>query len=661
MRNEGKNVSIKMRLLFVVLPVVAVVLAVLVVVSYLISSRIIQTRSEGALESSISSQTFSIEGWLQENLEAFAAYKQMIEQTHPDEVQLQNIIESSANYNANYPEGVYIGESSGKLWKSSNSTKRADGMAEAIWYKEGLSRMNMRYGTAYQNDNGEHIVSASAILNDGTEPPRVIAADVTLERISVIVNSFVEMKDAKAFLVDSSSKTILAHEDASLIYTKLGSNGDAYLQEIAKCFDAHDFTKCVKEDNLTVFSPVAGTNWILVSYIPEDIIFADVRALRTSMIIISIFALLLIVVIVERSVHMVMKPVRGLTDTINALSDGDFTVQVDTEGTGEIGKMGRSMSDFITSIRGMLAEVQSISDRVQQQSANTNGVSGEMHQVAEVQADSMRQLNDIVDNLAESINEISDSASTLALVVSDTKSTSEKVEEHMRQTVMVSEKGKKDMQQVSEVMNDIRHSIQNLGVAIGKVGETSNKITNIVSVIGSIADETNLLSLNASIEAARAGEAGQGFAVVASEIGKLASTSAESVDSIVALIGDITRLIDETVQQAKVSMESIDESSKHIETAVSTFDVIFNDIHATSEMIQHMMDKVDEVDEVATNVAAISEEQSASTSGIQDTSESMMKQAKNIAGNSEKVLSDAQELSEEALQLTEHLKRFRIG
>lgn len=116
----------------------------------------------------------------------------------------------------------------------------------------------------------------------------------------------------------------------------------------------------------------------------------------------------------------------------------------------------------------------------------------------------------------------------------------------------------------------------------------------------------------------------------------------------------------ETVGQAAESMKNIDESSEMIGTALQTFDEIFNDIHTTEGLIGQMMVKVSEVDEVATNMAAISEEQAASTEEINSTSENMVIQANNIAGSSSAVMEDAKELSESADSLKERIGRFKI-
>lgn len=132
-------------------------------------------------------------------------------------------------------------------------------------------------------------------------------------------------------------------------------------------------------------------------------------------------------------------------------------------------------------------------------------------------------------------------------------------------------------------------------------GTASGEIVDITNLIGSIAEETNLLSLNASIEAARAGEAGRGFAVVASEIGTLAKNSADSVANITELINEINKLVENAVSQAGSSACEIAGSAGMIHAAVDTFHTIFSNIQDTNELMKNVVSKIGEVDEVATN------------------------------------------------------------
>lgn len=660
-KKSNTKISIKTKIIGTIVPVVTILIVVMILLSYTISGKIISNNATSLLDSSISYQSESIAGWLNENLAAFSMSKQTIEQTKASGAELQKLLDSYYEYNANYPNGLYVADEEGNVIKASKSEQTFHDVTQSTWYQEGLSRINMKYGSAYESDDGTNQVSASALLNDGSGTIRVISADVSLQRIAVIVNSFVKMNDAAAFLIDTNDGTILAHRDSSLVSTKLDtSNKDAFLSSVAKKISDNDYDTCELNGNLTGFETVSGTNWVLVSYIPDKIIYADVNSLRTKMVVIAVVALLVLIVLVERIIHLVVKPVRRLTKTITTMADGDFTVDVKVKGSDEIGHMGRSVRHFLDSIRGMLYEIHEISDRVSEQSDTTNNLSVGMYDSASVQAKSMQELNVTVDELSRSISEIADNATTLAMVVSDTKQTSTKVESHMQQTVTASIQGKNDMRQVNDAMETISSSIRKLDQAIDKVGKSSEEIEKIVGVIGNIADETNLLSLNASIEAARAGEAGKGFAVVATEIGKLAQTSTESVGHIVELINEVTGLVQETIKQAADSMKNIDDSSLMINTALRTFDEIFNDIQVTEDLIKQMMTKVSEVDSVATNVAAISEEQAASTLEIQATSENMVAQANSIADNSNIVMDGAKELSQSADNLKEHIGRFKI-
>lgn len=660
-KKSNTKISIKTKIIGTIVPVVTILIVVMILLSYTISGKIISNNATSLLDSSISYQSESIAGWLNENLAAFSMAKQTIEQTKASGAELQKLLDSYYEYNANYPNGLYVADEEGNVIKASKSEQTFHDVTQSTWYQEGLSRINMKYGSAYESDDGTNQVSASALLNDGSGTIRVISADVSLQRIAVIVNSFVKMNDAAAFLIDTNDGTILAHRDSSLVSTKLDtSNKDAFLSSVAKKISDNDYDTCELNGNLTGFETVSGTNWVLVSYIPDKILYADVNSLRTKMVVIAVVALLVLVVLVERIIHLVIKPVRSLTKTITTMADGDFTVDVKVKGSDEIGHMGRSVRHFLDSIRGMLYEIHEISDRVSEQSDTTNNLSVGMYDSASVQAKSMQELNVTVDELSRSISEIADNATTLAMVVSDTKQTSTKVESHMQQTVTASIQGKNDMRQVNDAMETISSSIRKLDQAIDKVGKSSEEIEKIVGVIGNIADETNLLSLNASIEAARAGEAGKGFAVVATEIGKLAQTSTESVGHIVELINEVTGLVQETIKQAADSMKNIDDSSLMINTALRTFDEIFNDIQVTEDLIKQMMTKVSEVDSVATNVAAISEEQAASTLEIQATSENMVAQANSIADNSNIVMDGAKELSQSADNLKEHIGRFKI-
>ena len=660
MKKKG-NISIKAKLLGIIIPVVIAIILILVFTAYHVSSGIIESYSKNLLESSVNSQASKIEAWLEENLASMQMAKNMIEKLHPDEAQLQTILDASCGYSENYPDGLFLADANGSFLKGTDSKKQEPNPKESMWYQEGMTRVNMAVGSAHQNPDGTNVVSASGLLNDGSDTVRVIAADMTLDRISVIVNSFIEMHDAEAFLVDKDSSVILASRDSDLISKTLGADGQsAFYKDVEKKVSGKSYDFCTLDGNMTVFKEVNGTNWLLVSYVPTNVVLADLVGLRNLMIIFSIISILVLCVLIERVTHEVIRPVKEMTRVITSMASGDFTVSMKVKGNDEIAVMGRSVEHFIASMKEMIRQMGHVSDRLEKQAGSSKNVSGEMNSAANIQSQSMTELNATVDQLSVSVNEIAQNATQLAGVVADTKEDSDKVEDKMRTTVEVSEKGKADMESVGNALHNIEISIHNLEEAVDKVGTASGEIVDIIKLIGDIAEETNLLSLNASIEAARAGEAGRGFAVVASQIGVLAKNSADSVAHITSLINEINGLVDDAVKQAGSSASDIESSADLIHTAVDTFDQIFQNIQETSHLIEGVVEKINQVDQVATNVAAISEEQAASSDEILSTSESMLQQAKSISKNSEQVEAEAGNLAESADQLADQVKQFQI-
>lgn len=659
-KNQKKFISIKTKLIGIIIPVVTIIIVVLTVLFYTVSKNVIESDAHENLKSSVESQAEEIEAWLEQNLTSFNVEKQAIERMGFDEEQLQKFLDAYYKFDSNYAGGLYIADMNGTLYKAQESQMADKDLLQTVWFKEGLTRVDMGFTDAYTNQEGEQVISACGMLRTYTDDVRVLSVDLPLDRISVCVNSFIKMQDAEAFLVNEKDNTIFTSRDKNLISKKLSDTDNKFLQKVGKEIEKKDFDLKEIDGNMTAFEEVEGTDWILVSYIPTEIVYKDLNTVRNMMILFGIISMLILAVIIERSIHVVINPVKKLTNAIKKMTDGDFRIRIHTKSNDEIGVMSRCVEKFIATMHGMIASINGVSDTLHIQADSSNDVSGKMFQASKMQNESMKELNTTVEQMTISVNQIAQSATTLAMVVAETRDTGKNVNEKMQETVDVSEKGKDNMQDVSVAMQNMDSSMEKLQLAINEVGRASEEITNITKVIGDIADETNLLALNASIEAARAGEAGKGFTVVAAEIGKLAQTSMESVQHIDKLVLEIKTSVGDVMHQASESMNNIGDSNTLIGNALTTFDVVFENIVGVGEMIQQMIEKVERVDDVARNVAAISEEQAASTEEILASTDTLVEQASSLMEDSGVVANEAKELTTSADNLATQVGVFKI-
>ena len=658
MSKQKKSItSIKTKILTAVSALVLILVLILILLSYMISKNIIEDKSKQVLELSVKNQASQMEAWMTESLNVFNTFKENLETMDYTDEQIQTLLDSYLGKSSNYPDGFYIADSDGKVMQADGVEYKKTISDDPVWYTEGLTRVNMAFGDVFTNEAGEEVISASAILRN-PDKIRVIAIDVPIAHIQVIVNSFISMDDAQAVLIDRSTMNILSQSEDSLS----GSLSDAsgFLGTIGEKIDEQDYDSISLDNYIVEFREISGTNWVLVSYVPEASIFAELVSLRTTMAIVAVVILIILLVLMERMVNYMIKPIKSLTDSIVMMASGDFTVDIKTKGNDEITVMGQSMKDFAASMRKMINDIVNASETLQGQAESSSTVSGGLYEASLTQSKTIDNLNETVDQLSASVQEIAENATSLAMVVSETKDSSMEAEQKMNETVTVAESGKSDMEKVGEAMNVIQSSINSLQESIDEVGTASSEINNIVSMIGEIADETNLLALNASIEAARAGDAGRGFAVVASEIGGLADDSNKSVQKIQGLIDQVTSLVAETVEKAKQSVDEISSSSELVNQAVNTFDTIYDNIINANHVVNNMASSMSQVESVATNVAAITEEQAASAEVISGNAGNIVAESQNITNDSEKVADTAKELADTSENLMTQIKSFRV-
>lgn len=671
-KSEKKNKrglkSIKMKLILVIIPLVIIATFIMLSITYTRSREIIMEYADQLVQSLTISNTHEIENWSQDIISGLNQVKNTLDNIQLSDDELMEYLKTTMNKNESYKSGVYIGLSDNRLVEPSGWIPDEDYVVtERDWYIEGLkNEEKFNFGEAYQDKNtGEYIVSATTKLRSVENVEGVASADVSLKTISEMVSTKSILNTGKLFLVDSSNNKIIAIGDDSLINTSFTmENPNELIQTIVKTVNINENSVKELTSNGISYSvciqAINKTPWKLIGYVSHEEVLSSLNDLQKIVIELFIVAVILIIILIERVVHFIIKPVKELNHTIKSITEGDFTVEVKVKGNDEIATMSSSMQRFIETMHNTIQEVGKMSESLDHQAKNSSRVALELYDSAETQSNAMTELNQTVDELAMAVSEVAENATELSIVVTEASQDGKEASIKMKDTVAISEKGKADMGQVSMAMTNLNDSIEQLIKSVEEVDESSEKINNIVLLIGEIANQTNLLSLNAAIEAARAGEAGKGFAVVASEIRKLAETSQESVNNITELTSNIASLVNNTIQKTQESADNIKQSIDLVGTAENTFGDIYNTVNETNNIVQKMMEKVTKVDEVATSVAAITEEQSAAAEEILATSENLSNHAKKVTENSHTVDEDAAKLLETAENLNTSMKMFKI-
>lgn len=660
----NRQFGIRNKLMVAILPVVVVALLVLILIAFNTSKSSIREKTESLMKAEGMASVNQILSWENNNLTTLTtAVDSMVYLKMKD----SEILNYEAQYLGTYedfPNGIYLAYEDGKVLDASGWEPEGD-VTQSSWYQEGMGHDAFAFGEPYQDAlTGEYVVTATRNVSDLNGKKAVVAADVSLSILSDVVSDMEVVGDGDAFIIDSASGTILAHRDKELTGKMVSECKDSFYQKIYDDISAGNLSTMnygSDEGSYMVnIQNISGTDWYIVSRGLEKNIYADVTRLQITLAIVGIITLLIIDVIMTIVIRRITKPIQNLTTTISVVTNGDFTVDIAVKGNDEVTTMAGNMKQFLIGMRKILKSIAEISDKIDNQAKTSDQLSGDLYDSANGQAEAMGQMRQTLEELVKSIAVIAENATTLAQVVSGTNEAGNEALKNIGTTISQAAEGKEGMTSVTGAMNEVKSGMQVLGQSISDVGTAAVKISEITGTIRGIAEETNLLALNASIEAARAGEAGKGFAVVAMQIKNLAENSAEAADEISGLIDSVTGLIGETVTRSEQSIEQINQSADAVFAASDQFDQIYASIERTNEIVHDMIEKIRDVNDVASNMAAITEEQSASAEEIEATAVSIQELADTVSENSANVREDSKELASTADMLKDHISRFTI-
>jgi len=320
-----------------------------------------------------------------------------------------------------------------------------------------------------------------------------------------------------------------------------------------------------------------------------------------------------------------------LLDELGGLADGDLTIKA-TVNEDITGAIADSINYAIEALRELVVTLNESAIRVDGAARQTDQTAEQLAEAASEQSKQIEDASQAILQMAASIEEISGNA--------------ERSSDVARHSVDVAHKGGDAVRRTIEGMNTIRETIQDTAKRIKRLGESSQEIGNIIELINDIADQTNILALNASIQASMAGEAGRGFAVVADEVQRLAERSANATKQIEVLV----RTIQADTNEAVVSMER------------STTDVVGGALLAENAgaALEEIEQVSNQIASLVQNISSSARGQSTAAAAVTRSVDMLQEINSRTEANTHATTGSIRELAELAAQLRESVAGFRL-
>ena len=653
-----KGISIQMKLISIIIPIVLVIM----VSFFSLARNVVLKVSKEKLQAQSDVYAEEISSWTNQIFAELQIYQDAIESgIFKDDEAILKYMETSVEKNEAYPYGIYMGDDKGVYLDGSGWEPGDDWvLTERDWYVEGKENEILTFGEPYYDSMTGQVCVSASVLVDYKKATRVMASDVYLDYVADVITGISEQGEINGFLVTQDTQTIIAHADSEMMAVTLETEGiESLYNEIGTALSENENGILSIDGNYVCLSPVEHTDWYLVTYVAKKKVMADLQKMEWIMILIGIVVAILLTVGTLRVMGRVVKPVKKMTDVIDKIADGDFTQNLETKGNDEIARMSSNMQNFISQMRGTISEINDIATWLENQSVENGEVSESLKESSRKQSEEMELLEQMVEQLSTAAQDAAFQMEDLAQLVEKTDAEGKKADKLMKESIIMSNEGKKDMEQIHSGMGNINTSIMTLSEQVTKVSDIVAEIGNMVTMIMDIAEETNLLSLNASIEAARAGESGKGFSVVAEQIGKLAASSGAAADEISKLTTQISSTMEEAVHHMNASVREVQANVTVVSEAKATFADLYEKVDETGHRVEKMIMLVNKVDVVSGQMEEISRNQVQATEQIVQSTEELNRQTKIVTTDSNAVAESAEGLKKESVELMERMSRFQ--
>jgi methyl-accepting chemotaxis protein len=499
--------------------------------------------------------------------------------------------------------------------------------------------------------------AAIPILDSNNNIRGTLITTISLSSVSKILNT-VQIGDTGYIFVVESDGTAIAHKDEKEILEKnlLKIDIGKTILEKKKGLDEYTYNGVKK---LVAYDTDNDFGWTYIATIPLK------ELTKTANLILEVLVGIILLTIISGATLAIIiskglsKPIIKVSEAMDKIAHGDFTVSVNSKGKDEIAHMSNNLNGTLSSIRVSISAVKETASEVGASADTLADTSSQMTLVANEVAQAIQEVargaSEQAGEIMDAVNLLNDFTEQLSIVENKLINVSDKTSDTQNRA----EQGKEQIDSLINSIKEIKNSFESVVIKVEGLSGTVSKIGNITDVINGISEQTNLLALNAAIEAARAGEQGRGFAVVADEVRKLAEESKNSSEEILNLVKSIAietkDVIDTTgnVKELIVQQETVaNETVASFENIIYSVEEIAPLMEETNSSLKSAEASKLAVIEKIQNVSAVSEEVSASSEEISASSEEMLASCEEV----ERLASKVDEASEELRSKVEIFK-----
>ena len=374
-----------------------------------------------------------------------------------------------------------------------------------------------------------------------------------------------QFENLKRFRIGQTGSLALLDEQNKWLVPPAGvqalDQASTTIQKLVKTPGKGEFWSDSAETFYSVAVPFEGGPWAVVASMPKTEINAVTWSVGTQLAIGSLLAMLLAVGAAVWLLRSKLAPLGDLVRQAEALGAGDLSVRLNVSSHDEIGQLSRAFNQMSQALSTMVEHIRKASHEVNSRAQALSGLSSGAYE-------GMEQQSGEITSMAGAVEEFS---ATSANIADNMGNTQRLAQENAQQTQI----GRTSMDEASSSLEQIAGALNSTATVINTLGQRSQEIGGIVGVITSIAEQTNLLALNAAIEAARAGEQGRGFAVVADEVRSLASRTRQATDEISSMITSIqqeTGNAISTMEQGNLLMQEGLSRNANVASALARID-----------------------------------------------------------------------------------------